>query len=146
MNRDEHRDRERGTVTVMLVGFFLVIAALTAAVVDASAAFLTRQQLNSLADGAALAAIDGAQGQEVYEQGLGELAVVDPQVASASVADYLAAVGAHDDHAGLAYDVVSDGTRVTVTVSARLELPIVPPGWDSDTLVVGRSSAIAPVV
>jgi uncharacterized membrane protein len=146
VNRDGNRDREGGTVTVMLVGFFLVIAALTAAVVDASAAFLTRQQLNSLADGAALAAIDGAQGQEVYEQGLGELAVVDPQVASASVADYLAAVGAHDDHASLSYDVVSDGTRVTVTVSARLDLPIVPPGWDADTLVVGRSSAIAPVV
>lgn len=137
---------DRGTVTVMLIGFFLVLTALTAVVVDASAAFLSRQQLNSLADGAALAAADGAQGQRVYEHGLGELASVDPQAASAYVADYLAAVGAYDAHPGLSYDVVSDGTRVTVTVSAPLELPVVPPGWDSDTRVVGRSGAIVPVV
>lgn len=141
-----NRSHERGTVTVMLVGFFLVIAALTAVVVDASAAFLSRQQLNSLADGAALAAADGAQGQGVYEDGLGELAAVDPEVAATHVADYLAAAGAHDDHPGLSYDVVSDGTRVTVTVSARLDLPLVPPGWDPATRVVGRSSAIVPVV
>ncbi len=141
-----NRGSERGTVTVMLVGFFLVIALLTAVVVDASAAFLTRQQLNSLGDGAALAAVDGAQGQDVYEEGLGELATGDPPAAAAHVADYLAAVGAHDDHPGLSYDVVCDGTRVTVTVSARLDLPIVPPGWDPETRVAGRSSAIAPVV
>ena len=141
-----NRSREHGTITVMLVGFFLVLALLSAVVVDASAAYLRRQQLNSLADGAALAAVDGAQGHDVYEDGLGELATVDPQAASAYVADYLAAVGAHDDHPGLSYAVASDGTRVTVTLRARLDLPIVPPGWDPDARVVGRSSAIAPVV
>ncbi len=46
--------RERGTVTVMTIGFLVLLGLLTVVVVNSSAAFLERQRLNNLADGAAL--------------------------------------------------------------------------------------------
>jgi len=92
---------ETGQVTVMIAGFFVVVAMMCVVVIDASAAYLRRQQLGSLADGAALAAADGAQGLEVYEGGLGELAEVDAAAAREHVERYLTAVGAAGDHPGL---------------------------------------------
>ena len=60
---------------------------------DASAAYLRRSGLDSLADGAALAAADGIQGRQVYEGGLGERAQIDPEVARVYVDAYLRATG-----------------------------------------------------
>lgn len=133
-------------MTVMIVGFLVVVAMMCVVTVDASAAYLRRQQLGSLADGAALAAADGAQGLEVYEGGLGDLAEVDAAAAHAHVEQYLTAVGARDNHPGLVAEVHADGTRVTVTLQAPLRLPISPPGWDAGTLVRGTASAVVPVV
>jgi hypothetical protein len=130
----------------MIVGFFVVVALMCVVVIDASAAYLRRQQLGSLADGAALAAADGAQGQELYEGGLGEFAEVDPAAAQEHVERYLAAVGAAERHPGLMASVHTDGTRVTVTLQAPLRLPISPPGWDDSTVVAGTASAVVPVV
>lgn len=142
----EVASREAGTVTVMIVGFFVVVALMVVVVVDASAAYLRRQELGSLADGAALAAADGAQGQEVYEGGLGELAEIDAGAARRHVVAYLDAVGASGDHPGLLAHVESDGTRVIVTLRAPLRLPISPPGWDDTTVVTGSASAVVPVL
>ena len=69
------RRAERGQTSVLIMGFFLVAVLLTVVVVDASAAFLRRQRLDAVADGAALAAADGVQGEQVYEGGLGERAL-----------------------------------------------------------------------
>jgi uncharacterized membrane protein len=143
--RTSGRD-ETGQVTVMIVGFFTVVALMCVVVVDASAAYLRRQQLGSLADGAALAAADGAQGLEVYEGGLGEYAEVDATAARASVEQYLSSVGAAGEHPGLVASVHADGTRVTVTLQAPLQLPITPPGWDDSTRVTGTATAVVPVV
>ena len=60
MSRDQH-----GSVTPLLIGFALILATLVAVVVDASAAYLRRQGMNSLADAAALSATDGLQGDQV---------------------------------------------------------------------------------
>ncbi len=68
---------ERGSVTPLIIGFAVVVALLVAVVVDASAAYLRRQGLNSAADSAALAATDGIQGEEVYTHGLGKRADID---------------------------------------------------------------------
>ena len=54
---------ERGTVTLLIVGFAVVLLMMAAVVTDASAAYLQRQGLDTLADGAALtaAASEGAR-------------------------------------------------------------------------------------
>ena len=146
MNPGTSARGDAGQVAVLLVGFFAVVALMCVVVVDASAAYLRRQQLGSLADGAALAAADGAQGRGVYEGGLGEYAEVDPSAARASVEQYLSSVGAAGEHPGLVATVHTDGTRVTVTLQAPLKLPISPPGWGDTTVVTGSASALVPVV
>jgi uncharacterized membrane protein len=49
---------ERGQVSVLIIGFALLIAMLVAVVIDATAAYIQRQGLDSLADGAALRGAD----------------------------------------------------------------------------------------
>ena len=136
---------ERGQTSLLIVGFFLVAVLLVVVVVDASAAYLRRQELDALADGAALAAADGIQGAQVYEQGLGERAAIDPGLARAYVADYLDRMGARRDHPGLVPEVTVRGDSVQVVVHAPLELPLVPPGWTSGSRVTGRAAAFVAV-
>ena len=62
---------ERGSVTVLIVGLAVVLLMMAAVVTDASAAYLQRQGLDTLADGAALTGADaGASGDEAYAGGL----------------------------------------------------------------------------
>jgi hypothetical protein len=136
---------ERGQATLLVLGFFLVGVLLVGVVVDASAAYLRRQSLNALADGAALAAADGVQGAAVYSGGLGATAEIDPVAAQEYVAAYLALTGAHRQFAGLVYRVVPAGDSVTVHLSAPLDLPIPPPGWVHDPWVDGVATAAVPV-
>ncbi len=133
---------ERGQVTVLIVGFATVAALLVAVVVDASAAYLRRQGLESLADGAALAAVDGIQGSQVYARGLGERAAVDPVVARRYVAGYLRGTGAAARYPGLRCTVRTSADRVVVQVAAPLVLPLGPPTWDRRALVGATASAV----
>jgi uncharacterized membrane protein len=134
---------EEGQASVLLVGFFVVVVLLVVVVVDASAAFLRRQRLDSLADGAALAAVDGIRREQLYEQGLGTQAVLDPAVVRSYAGEYLARTAA-GRYAGLRWDVRTSVDAVEVEVSAPLELPIAPPGWRGST-VTGRAAAYVAV-
>jgi len=136
---------EDGTVTLLIVGFAVVAIMMVAVVVDASAAYLRRSGLDSLADGAALAAADGVQGRQVYEGGLGERAQIDPQVARGYVAQYLRDTGAAERYPGLSYDVDAGVDRVVVHVAAPLELPITPPGWDRRPIISGTAASFVVV-
>src|SRR5262245_6423025 len=140
-----HRDAERGQVTVLIIGFFLVVGLLTVVVVDASAAYLRNQSLNSLADGAALAAVDGIEGEQVYSGDLDDRAEIDPQLATQYAEQYLDDIGAREDYPGLVCDVDLVGQRAVIEVSAPLTLPFSPPGWDDSTVVTGEASAVVPV-
>lgn len=131
---------DAGQTSLLVIGFAVVAAMLVAVVVDASVAYLHRQGMSSLADGAALAAADGVQGEQVYLGGLGDRAEVDPAVAAVYVADYLDALGAAGRYPGLTYDVQVVADRVLVRVAAPVDLPFTPPGVERDP-VVGSSAA-----
>ncbi len=137
--------REAGQVTLMLVSFFVLLVLLAAVVVDASAAYLRRQSLNSLADGAVLAAADGVHGEQVYTGGLGDRAKVDPAVAARYVTAYLRQTGALARYPGLIWAVHASDELVSVELAAPLQLPISPPGWDDATTITGEASAVIPV-
>jgi hypothetical protein len=139
------RRNQAGQATLLILGFFLVAVLLVGVVVDASAAYLRRQALNGLADGAALAAADGVQGEQVYTSGLGDTALIDPAAAREYVAAYLAQTDAHARFPGLVYQVLPAGDWVTVQLSAPLDLPIPPPGWAHDPWIDGVASAVVPV-
>lgn len=137
------RHTEAGTVTVLIIGFAAICLLLIAVAVDASAAFLRRQQLAGLADGAALAAVDaGADGTGVYTEGLGgEAVAVDPALAHAAAADYLTRSGARARFPSLSLSVRVDGAQVVVRLSADLDLPLQVPGSPAHPQVAATGSA-----
>ena len=145
MARTERRPRgERGTATPMIIGFALVLAMTIAFVVDASAAFLQRQGLDALADGAALSGADaGAQGAEVYAAGLDAQLLAQTQAsARAGVRAYLTGVGAYRDFPGLRFQVVVRDDQVVVTVSAPVDFPLTLPGGPQEAWVSATGAAI----
>lgn len=136
---------QRGSVTPLIIGFAFVLLMTIAVVVDASAAFLRRQDLATLAEGAALQGADlGAEGEEVYSGGLGDEPLRLTQAsASAAVRAYLSSVGAYDAHPGLSVGVSVVGTRVEVRLTASADFPLTFPGTPSSASVTGTGSAIA---
>ena len=136
---------EHGQTTLLIIGFVLVVAMMVVVVVDASAAYLRRQALSSLADGAALAAADGIEGEQVYTTGLDERAAVDPERARLLAEAHLAAVGAGARYPGLSHFVETDGERVVVRLSTPLDLPLPLPGVAGSAEVGATAAATVAV-
>ncbi|MCW2831083.1 MAG: hypothetical protein JWP31_1775, partial [Aeromicrobium sp.] len=65
--------REDGQITVMTIGFLIFVGLLAVVVINSSAAFLQRRELDNIADGAALAAADGLSREDFYRRGEVEL-------------------------------------------------------------------------
>ncbi len=124
--------RERGTVTVVTIGFLMLLALLTVVVVDSSAAFLERQRLNNVADGAALVAADALDEAGFYSD---RRITLDEAEARRLVGDYLAGERIR------AVDVATDGDTVSVRVERDLDLVLTPPGWVSSTTIVAAATA-----
>lgn len=139
----ERRRDQSGQTTLMIIGLAVVLLMMAAVVTDASAAYLQRQGLDTLADGAALTGADaGASGSEAYGAGLGDDLVLDADVARAAVLDYLHRVDAFTRYPGLTADVRVDAAtrRVIVTVHAPVQLPLHVPG-SPDRASIGATSA-----
>jgi uncharacterized membrane protein len=116
----------------MTIGFLMLLALLTVVVVDSSAAFLERQRLNNLADGAALAAADGLDEAGFYAD---RRVVLDPDEARRLVFDYLAGEDVR------AVDVATDADTVTVHLERELDLVITPPGWVASATIAAGATA-----
>ncbi len=143
------RRSESGQVTILIVGLATVLAMGIAVVTDASAAYLQRQGLDNLADGAALAGADlGASGDDVYAGGLraGRLVVTEAE-ARAAVHDYLQRSRAFQRHPGLAVYVDTDPATRTVRVrlTAPLRLPLKVPGGPESTRIGATGAAVVAV-
>lgn len=134
---------ERGHITLLVIGFAMILISLVAVVVDASQVVLLRRTLSSLADGAALTAAQSLAEQPFYTGQTADVLPLDPAAARAAVVEYLR--GSGQDVALLEVGVADD--RVTVVVSARAELPLVgavTSAFDGTT-VVARASARSPI-
>jgi Flp pilus assembly protein TadG len=136
---------ERGSIAPLIIGFTLLVAVLVGVVVDASAAYLRRQGLNSVADAAVLAATDGLQGDRVYTHGLGARAEIDPATAREYVEQYLRSSGVLERYAGLTWTVSTSATTVVVRVAAPLDLPLRVPGVGESATVTGTAAAVVVV-
>lgn len=140
--RPPRRD-DAGQASLLIVGFAVVLMLTIAVVVDASAAFLRHQRLDSLADGAALSGADaGATGVDVYTGGLADGRIAESEArARAGVQAYLAAVGAYRDFPGLQVTVSVRDQGVTVRLSAPVDLPLGVPGSPDHARVSATGSA-----
>lgn len=135
---------QRGSSAPLVIAFVAVVLLLVAVVVDASAAYLTRQRLDELADGAALQGADGgAQGADVYAGGLGTgTLAISRGEAERAVRAYLRDAGALRAHPGLRAVVRVDGDRVVVELSAPVDLPLRVPGAAERPRVRARGAAV----
>ena len=139
------RPDEAGQTTILIVGFALVLLLAVGVMVDASAAYLQRQSLSTLADGAALAGADEVEGATVYSSGLdGDRAPLATDRIRGAVHDHLRAVAAHADFPGLRVRVTVLDRSVVVLLDAPLDLPISVDGL-TDTRV-GASGAAAVLI
>jgi len=135
---------EGGTVTLLIVGLALVLLMMAAVVTDASAAYLQRQGLDTLADGAALAGADaGASGAEAYGEGVDPHLHLDAGLARAAVLGYLHTAGAFARYPGLTVRVSVDPStqRVVVEVHAPIRLPLHVPGSPEHADVAATGAA-----
>ncbi|KRE93584.1 hypothetical protein ASG76_14155 [Nocardioides sp. Soil774] len=139
---------DQGQVTLLIIGFASMLLMAIVVVIDASAAYLQRQGLDNLADGAALYGADlGSAG--VYEEGLGEARLSQQAAAvQAAVRDYLDRAGAAHTYPGIGIAVRVDpaGRSVTVRLEAPLDLPLSIPGSPSAPKVAASSTAAVTVV
>jgi hypothetical protein len=145
------RRGEQGQSAVLIVGLasFLLLAIVV--VIDASAAFLQRQGLDTVADGAALAGADAGSRdlESLYGSGVGSQPRLDQAeaLARAAVEEYLDRTGARTEYPGLRYEVGFDPTdnSVVVQVEAPLDLPLTIPGSPSRPVVGTVGSAVVQV-
>lgn len=136
-----------GQTTLLIVGLAVVLLMAIAAVVDATAAYLQRQALLTVADGAALAGADAgsADEEDLYGAGLGSDQRLEQRraVAQAAVADFLRASGARREHPGLTFGVRIDPGReaIVVTLRAPFDLPLTVPGTPQRTSISASGAA-----
>lgn len=124
--------REGGQITVMTVGFLLFIGLLAVVVINSSAVFLERRQLDNIADGAAISAADGLSRDTFYQQGEVRL---DGRQARRLVRQYVNAPGIR-----IVRVLITDD-QVTVRLERRIRLAIRPPGWSSRTTIRAEATA-----
>lgn len=142
-----HPGDDRGSVLLLVLGLAAVAGLLVAVVVDASAAFLARRGLASIADGAAIAAASALDERALYtgdpaadlpltEDGPdGVRAVVSRyQVQAASVQPGLVLTGG-----------TPDGQVVVVTASRTVRLPFSGPLGVGDVTITATATARAPL-
>jgi Flp pilus assembly protein TadG len=103
-------DPEEGSTLPFVLVCWLVAALMAFGAIAASDAFLEQQQVQSVCDGAALAAADQADEAVVYSQGVGAQLPLTRSAAEAAVADQLADAGVALD----AWSAETDGVEVTV--------------------------------
>jgi Flp pilus assembly protein TadG len=134
---------ERGQTTVMIVGFAFILLVLIAVVTDASAAYLQRSGLDTIADGAALTGADeGLDLGAAYQDGVGDEPQLDPAAARAAIERYLQETGAYARYPSLTVRADVIGNQVTVVVTAPLDLPLDVPGVRSTATIGATGSAV----
>jgi hypothetical protein len=113
---------ERGSTLPFVLVCWTVAALMTFGAIAASDAFLEQQEVQSICDGAALAAANRTAEDVVYTQGVGAHLPLTRATAQAAVADQLADGGTALD----AWSAGTDGARVTVRCTRYVDIAF---GW-----------------
>ena len=118
----EERAAERGSTLPFVVVCWLVAALMVFGAIAASDAFLEQQDVQSVCDGAALAAANRADESVVYTDGVGTQLPLSLEATQTAVADQLADGRTRLD----AWSAVTDGAEVTVHCTRYADIAF---GW-----------------
>ena len=111
-----------GTVLVLVIGFTMVLALMVGVVVNVSAAALARRAVASAADGAAVAAAQALDTEQLYARGLsGQRLPLSLAGAQQRVAAYGQQVA--PSQPGLGLSVTVDGGTASVVAVREVRLP-----------------------
>ena len=116
------RSGERGSTLPFALVSWLIAALMTFGAIAASDAFLKQQEVQSLCDGAALAAAGRADESAVYSRGVGPQLPLTRGDAERAVAEQLSAAGTRLD----SWSASTDGAEVTVRCTQRVRIAF---GW-----------------
>jgi Flp pilus assembly protein TadG len=133
--------RDDGSVMILMIFFAVIVAGLVTVIVDASTVFLAQREMQSTADGAALAAVQHADLPTVYGGTLGDQLPLSSAEVQAVAAAYSTApariphecaassyqlVGAQSGGGGnAATGLQPDGQTVRVELTCKVPLPFV---------------------
>ena len=115
-------DGERGSTLPFVLVCWLVAALMAFGAIAASDAFLEQQQVQSVCDGAALAAANRADESVVYTDGVGTQLPLSLEATQTAVADQLADGRTRLD----AWSAATDGAEVTVRCTRYADIAF---GW-----------------
>jgi hypothetical protein len=119
------RDREaaeRGSTLPFVLVCWTVAALMAFGAIAASDAFLEQQEVQSICDGAAIAAANRTDEAVVYTSGVGSQLPLTRATAQSAVADQLADGGTHLD----SWSAETDGVEVTVRCTRSVDIAF---GW-----------------
>ncbi len=114
--------REQGSALPFVLVCWLVAAFMALGAIAASDAFLERQDVQAVCDGAALAAANRTDEGRVYTTGVGDSLPLTGETARTAVADHLTDGGTRLD----AWSAETDGAEVTVRCTRSVEIAF---GW-----------------
>ena len=139
------RGSDDGQVTLLIIGFVMIVVLLVGVVANASKAFVYRRSLASWADGAAVAAAQNVAEDVVYTgQALDELPI-SAAGARGAVADYVARHGLAERFEEFDTSVIVDPTAATVTVAFRARMPFALAGEVGGVTIGAEARATAPL-
>ena len=145
--RRASKQDDRGQMTLMIIGFAVIVLLLVTVVTNASKAFLWRRSISSYADAAALAASQSVGEAGIYSSDLTATLPVTERDATDAVDDFIAVAGLRGHFPDLRreVDVAPDGT-VTVTLVTTMPLAFVngvSDGYGGGVTVAGTASSQA---
>ena len=144
MTGERSDESEEGSILVLVVGTVVLLAMLSAVVVDAGRLYLSRRALDGVTDAAALAGAQAIDLDAVYDGRGGRDLVLDEPAVRAAVAQYLETADAEGAVRGFRVTAIEVGDEeVTVRTTATVRLPFVGPftGGSSTVSVRTESSA-----
>lgn len=139
---------DRGSVLILILGYAVILAALSAVLIDVSAVFLARRSLASAADGAAVAGAQALDESALYGTDMLDLVPLAQRDAEVAVESYVAQEMLAERFPGLVpLSVLSDGRSVDVTAQAVVRLPVLgvlAAGWADGVPLSVTATAQAP--
>ncbi len=115
---------DRASVSVLVIGFALIVLLLLAVVASSSRVYLAQRDLMAATDAAAASAAQAVSEPAVFGGEAGAELPIDPAGAQARVAEYVGVADLASRFEGFTVvAVVVEGTAVSVTFAARAPMP-----------------------
>ena len=139
------RRRDDGQITLVIIGFVMIVVLAVGVVANAAKVFVYRRSLASWADGAAIAAAQSVAEDVLYAGETVEVLPISATGARRVVDDYVERNRLADRFEDMRVAVGIDPAAATVTVEFGVRVPLVLSGDAAGVSVSAAATATAPL-